>query len=329
MAPGELRPRRLTRLQPYLVQTAVDLDIDGPITHSPSMPPVRRRGYVRSPLRQLLELLCAVRELVRLHDAPARLALDEARSLEQSPVEAEQGRGAFDDELLERPQHAPSRVLAIDVVHDQLRDERVVEIRDLVPCANARIDPHADPGRLPIRRDPARRGEEPACDVFGVDAAFDRVAANLDLVLSDGQRLPRGDADLLTHDVDPRDRLGDRVLHLHARVHLEEVVRTVCVEQAFDRARRSVTDCTCRVDGNRADARTKLRIDSRGRRLLDQLLVPPLDRAVALPEVDHVPVCVGQDLHLDVPGVVEVALDVHGRIGEVRLTLAPRSVEGP
>ena len=52
-----------------------------------------------------------------------------------------------------------------------------------------------------------------------------------------------------------------------------------------------------------------------------------LDRAVALPEVHDVSVRVGEDLHLDVAGVVEVALDVHGGVGEVRLPLASRRVE--
>jgi hypothetical protein len=70
-------------------------------------------------------------------------------------------------------------------------------------------------------------------------------------------------------------------------------------------------------------------VDRRGRRLLDELLVSPLDRAVALAEVDDVVVSVRQHLHLDVPGVLEVALDVHGRVGEVRLSLPPSRVERP
>jgi len=54
----------------------------------------------------------------------------------------------------------------------------------------------------------------------------------------------------------------------------------------------------------------------RRRRLLDQLLVTALDRAVALAEVDDVAVAVGEDLDLDVTGILEVALDIDGRIAE-------------
>ena len=49
-----------------------------------------------------------------------------------------------------------------------------------------------------------------------------------------------------------------------------------------------------------------------------------LDRAVALAEVDDVAVIVREDLHLDVARVVEVPLDVHGGVGEVRLAF-PRA----
>ena len=51
-----------------------------------------------------------------------------------------------------------------------------------------------------------------------------------------------------------------------------------------------------------------------------------LDRAVALAEMDDVAVRVGEDLHLDVAGVVEIALDVDGRVREVRLPLAASRV---
>jgi hypothetical protein len=48
----------------------------------------------------------------------------------------------------------------------------------------------------------------------------------------------------------------------------------------------------------------------RGRRgLLEDLLVAALGRAVALEEVDDVPVRVGEHLHLDVPAVLDVLLD--------------------
>ncbi len=63
------------------------------------------------------------------------------------------------------------------------------------------------------------------------------------------------------------------------------------------------------------------------RRELDDLLVPALDRAVALEQVDEVPVVVAEDLHLDVLRALDVALEEHGGVAERRARLAPRRDE--
>ena len=101
-----------------------------------------------------------------------------------------------------------------------------------------------------------------------------------------------------------------------------------CGEQPFDRAGRAVGDRSRSVDGERADPRAQVRVDCGRGRLLDELLVAPLDGAVALAEMDDVAVAVREDLHLDVARVVEVALDVDGGVREVRLALPLRGLEG-
>jgi hypothetical protein len=68
--------------------------------------------------------------------------------------------------------------------------------------------------------------------------------------------------------------------------------------------------------------------DGRGR-LLDDLLVAALDGAVALAEVDDVAVAVGEDLHLDVARVGQVALEVDRRVGEELLPLAAAPSKAP
>ena len=88
------------------------------------------------------------------------------------------------------------------------------------------------------------------------------------------------------------------------------------------------------VDGRRglgrdlADPRAQLGVDRGRGRLLDQLLVAALDRAVALAEVDDVAVRVGEHLDLDVARVGQVALEVDGRVGEELLALARGALEG-
>src|SRR5918999_2702989 len=117
------------------------------------------------------QLLSTFRKLLGLDDAVARLAADEARVLEKRAVEADEGRHALDHVFLERPQHPPPRVLAVDAVHAQLRDERVVQADDLAPRSDAGVDAHSRPGRLPVARDPPWRRQEAGGGVLRVDAA--------------------------------------------------------------------------------------------------------------------------------------------------------------
>src|SRR5205807_8151120 len=65
----------------------------------------------------------------------------------------------------------------------------------------------------------------------------------------------------------------------------------------------------------------------RGRRLLDELLVAPLQGAFTLPEVDDVAVAVAEQLDLDVARPVDVALQVDAAVLEGALGLAAGGLE--
>ena len=68
-------------------------------------------------------------------------------------------------------------------------------------------------------------------------------------------------------------------------------------------------------------------VDGGGGSLLDDLLVTALQRALALAEVDAGAVPVGEHLHLDVTGAVEVALDEDAVVAERRGGLALRRLQ--
>src|SRR5262249_6553226 len=99
---------------------------------------------------------------LRLDDPVTRRPYDEALVFEQGSMEAEQRRDPADLELFERAQHPPARVLAVDPVDDQLRDERVVEARHLRACGYSGVDAHARPPRLAVARDPPWRRQKAA-----------------------------------------------------------------------------------------------------------------------------------------------------------------------
>jgi hypothetical protein len=134
---------------------------------------------------------------------------------------------------------------------------------------------------------------------------------------------PGRDADLLLHDVDAGRRLGDRMLDLHARVHLDEV-ELVVLEQELERAGAAVGDLAAGLGAALADAREQARGNPRRRRFLEDLLVAALHRAVALAEPHGVLVLVGQHLDLDVARRRQELLHVDGRVAERRQRLAAR-----
>ncbi len=144
--------------------------------------------------------------------------------------------------------------------------------------------------------------------------------------LVERERFAGGDPELLGDEVERRDHLGDAVLDLQARVHLEEPELAVLVE-ALHGASVEVAARTGDLH-RRVSHRGAHRVVEVGRRaLLDQLLVAPLGRAVTLAEPDDVAVGVGEHLDLDVARPGEVALHVALGAPEVRLRLAGRGLE--
>ena len=90
------------------------------------------------------------------------------------------------------------------------------------------------------------------------------------------------------------------MLHLDARIHLHEVVRTILVEQHLDRAGADIVDRLRPRDGRRAHRLAQRFTDGWTRRLLDQLLMPALHRAIALAEMQDISVSIAEYLKLDV-----------------------------
>ena len=112
------------------------------------------------------------------------------------------------------------------------------------------------------------------------------------------------------------DHLGDRMLDLDTRVHLHEVVAAILVDQELERARALVPGCSGSLRGCLHDVVADSLAEEWRRRLFDDLLMPALERAVAVADRVDMAVRVGQNLDFDVSGFVQVALDVHVAVAE-------------
>src|SRR5204862_1457487 len=186
-------------------------------------------------------------------------------------------------------------------------------------------------GGLADESNAAARGHESREGILGRDPALDRHALPGDLVLREPERLTSRDPELQRDEVEAGDHLGDGVLDLQARVHLEEVEVPNWVHQELDRAGVDVPRAFGNPHGSSAELGAQIFSDARPGGFLDQLLMAPLDRAVALAEPDDVSLTVGEDLHLDMARVPDLPLQVErGRSeggGCLARRPAPRGLE--
>ena len=232
-------------------------------------------------------------------------------------------------------------------VHDELGDHGVVEGADGIALAHAVVDAHhagleARGGGLGVDLQRAGGGQELVVGVLGADARLDGMAAQRDLVLRERQWLARGHAQLPFHEVQAGDGLGDRVLHLQARVHLHEVkagsphavplVRLACpcrggpalgrpgggiftALQALDdelhRARTHIAHGLGGGHGGLAHLPAQVLTHAGRGRFFQHLLVAALHRAVALVQVHTLAVRIGEDLDLDVARALHVLFNQH------------------
>ena len=163
-------------------------------------------------------------------------------------------------------------------------------------------------------------GRKSCAGILGVQAHLERVAAPL------GPARPRQPlagrrSELLADDVDSGHELGDGVLDLQARVQLDEVEGPVRPEQELEGAGVAVADRVAGALGRGLHLLAPLGRERGRRRLLDQLLVAPLDRALALAEGEHAALAVSEHLDLDVPRRRDRLLEIQGAVAERGLGL--------
>src|SRR5260221_6965108 len=113
------------------------------------------------------------------------------------------------------------------------------------------------------------------------------------------------------------------MLYLQARVHLEEVETSICIEHEFDGARVHVPGGPGKPYGGCPHPGPQSGGHGNRGALLDNLLVAALDRTFALTKVDQVAGGITEHLDFDVARLLQQAFKEDGGITESRLGLAP------
>jgi hypothetical protein len=244
---------------------------------------------------------------------------------------------AADAEFAEAAVHALDGLVEGRGEGGDLDEQRIVVGRDhRAAVSGAAVQPDAEAGGRAVVGDPSEVRNELVLRILGRHAALHREPAGVDLLLRRDpdrrvvHRQALGDQDLRPDEVDAGHHLRDRVLDLDARIDLDEVeLLLVDVDQELDG--RGVHELRLRDERDRglAERLAEQRVEIRRGGDLDDLLMAPLHRAVALPEMDDLAVGVADDLHLDVLRARDVPLEEDGIVAERGARLAARLIEQP
>ena len=118
------------------------------------------------------------------------------------------------------------------------------------------------------------------------------------------------------HQVKSAGQLSHRMFNLQPCVHFEEIEIRVLINQEFDRSGVAIGGCFGYTDRDVAHLTAHCRANDWRWRLLQHLLVTPLDGALAFSEINRVAMFVGQNLHFNMTRIDERLLDVDFAISE-------------
>ena len=252
------------------------------------------------------------------------VAAPEGRIVEHGPEELAVGLEAVELERAQRQGQPPDGRRSILAAGHELGDQRVVGRADHAPRLDGAVGAQAGPFGPAHVRDGARRRPVVLPRAFGAQPDLHGVPGDLDLRLGEGQGAARRHRQLQADQVEAGDQLGDPVLDLQPGVHLQEV-EPVRVDQVLHRADADVGDRLRCGDGRVPHLPAGRRRHEDGGRLLDDLLVPALHRALPVEQVEHAAMGVPDDLDLDMAGGGQVPLqeDLVGAERGLRPPAAP------
>ncbi len=108
------------------------------------------------------------------------------------------------------------------------------------------------------------------------------------------------------------------MLHLEARIHLEEIELTVFGEKELNGSCIGVSNRPGCLDCRLSHALADLPSHDRGGRFLHDFLMPALQRALAFTQRHHLPVLVGENLNFNVSRPLDQFLDIDRIVAEAR-----------
>src|SRR5262245_6817959 len=181
-------------------------------------------------------------------------------------------------------------------VDDQLCQKGIVERRDEVTGIAMGVQPNTGTLRpLPVTDASGARAKS-VLRRLGVDAAFDGVTEKANIRLLERQWFAAGNPQLLRYEIHSRDHFGHGMFHLNAGIHLQKKKLVgVVVKDELHRAGILITDASRQGRCGMANLIPNLCGYRIGGSFLDYFLMTPLQRTVALAQMNNISGAVTQD----------------------------------
>ena len=128
---------------------------------------------------------------------------------------------------------------------------------------------------------------------------------------------PARELDLHGDEVGSRHHLGHGMLDLDPGVHLKEVeIERIGIDDIFDGAGAAVSRCPAKRDGRVSHASSDLGRNTGCRAFLDHLLEAPLQRAIALEQMDGLAIAEAEHLDFDMTGFADETFKINRAVSE-------------
>ena len=212
-------------------------------------------------------------------------------------------------------------------MHNQFRQHRIIKRRNHIPVIRRRIHPYSKSPRQMHLRNLPRTRPEILRRILRINPALNRMPRKPDLPLRHRQRHPRSHPKLLLNQIHPRDPLRHRMLHLNPRIHLHKIKIPVRLQQKLNRPRIHIMRRLRRPDRRRAHPLPQRIINRHARRLLNHLLMIPLNRAVPLAKMNHIPKRVRHNLKLHMTWMTNQPLHIHRPVRKRTFSLLLRRLK--
>jgi len=144
--------------------------------------------------------------------------------------------------------------------------------------------------------------------ILSIKAGFDGMAIDLEIGLGHAQPLTFGHTQMQGNKVESGDRLGNRMLDLNAWIDFQEEI-FLTGDKKFNRAQAAIRQRFTQPHGVMRDLVEQRPGQTPGGGFLDDFLMPPLQCAVALEQMNDMPLAIPSDLNLDMAGARQKAFE--------------------